>query len=380
MSHLFLQSFDANSGLSISLRHGQSCTIGASAVADYRVNAIGVSAVHCRIVCRPSGGFVECLEDENFIVINGAYRRRSRICDGDLLKIGSISVSVKRPTPKVGLRSFNIDLGNQAETDGPDFLIDIDADEPDQAVAPEDIIDLEMPEHKNSATQDGADETISSFDSEVQSKMPAKSLKPNFVTSRVTKTQNVFKQSSRPFFEFDSAGPANPNLFEDELELTSQAEDLISPLPADESEDRSGGSLSPTDTGKFLRWIGDDAVDVLHRMQGTEETLNIYRILSGQMKLVSEEDIEKHLNAKAVPAVFLFSKHSSEDLMSHIRSRKWIDRIGHPQAVNMFLALSPKRMVSDFFAMVGACLLLQNDEVELVREMPLLHPSTGEEE
>ena len=408
MPQLFLQSFDANSGLSISLRHGQSCTIGLSTVADYRVNAIGVSAVHCRVVCRPSGGFIECLEEKTFIVINGAYRSRSRISHGDLLKIGAVSVSVKMPTPNIGFDNFNIDLSNETETTSSDFSIDFDSDEQDEIIVSDGIIDVEMPASQNSATQHAADNSISSIHSELSSSAFVNLSEDELKMSDATQTQ--LNPLDRPFFEFDSTESADATISIEELECVPQTENfanapLSEPLhgshanqastsdeanddiqntpttsSADGSDHSNSGLSSPTDTGKFFKWTGDNAVAVFHQMQNTQAPLNIYRILSGQIKSVSEADIRKHLSAKIVPAVFLLSKLSSEDLMSQIQSRKWIDRIGHPQAITMFLTLSPKRLVTEFFTLVSVCLLLQNDEVELLGESPLRISPENEDE
>ena len=50
-----------------------------------------------------------------------------------------------------------------------------------------------------------------------------------------------------------------------------------------------------------------------------------------------------------------------------VRQKRWEDRIGHPQAVTMFLTFLPKRMLREFFNSISACILIHENDVELVR-------------
>ena len=108
LTKLSLNSTDPAHDVSIRLKPGQFCTLGSSSAADYCVRAVGILPMHCRIGCRQNGGFIECLDPSATINIAGTDKNRSRLTNGDQLKIGTLLIEVLIPQTSKSAKSFGI--------------------------------------------------------------------------------------------------------------------------------------------------------------------------------------------------------------------------------------------------------------------------------
>ena len=214
-------------------------------------------------------------------------------------------------------------------------------------------------------------------------------------------------------FEFDSADPDDVDLSQSELDEMTQTSpienvmgsvDLESELesgsenfqPAADSEQLPEAeadldadlAAEPTDresrrdslhlegglyTDKHWKWTNSRAIDALQRMLDFDKRLSVYQCDIKQITSVEIEEFSVRWFKKQNCVVYLISHLDEGEIKALVRAKRWDERIGHPQAVTMFLALSPRRIVSDFFASIQACLLFSED-LELLRESDSLDP------
>ena len=113
MTRLSIQTRNEIDGISIHLRPGQSCTVGSSAVADFTLNDRNLKPVHCRLSCRASGGYIECVDPEDQIVVNRKSKNRSRLSHGDQLQVGAVALDVEMPEQSLSQAEFQIDFNDE---------------------------------------------------------------------------------------------------------------------------------------------------------------------------------------------------------------------------------------------------------------------------
>ena len=178
-------------------------------------------------------------------------------------------------------------------------------------------------------------------------------------------------------FEFDSADPTDIQLTQEELDEISNTE-LTDDVPgtslsdASNDEDSSDSPNSLVDgvevAHKHWKWSGSKA-EIAFRtlLDQRSHPPNIYECRDGQLMMASLEDLTAEALSDRKSAVYLISDLSLNDLTLLLLQKRWTDRIGHPQAIAMFLALSPRRLVREFFGSVDACLLVNERELELFR-------------
>jgi hypothetical protein len=219
-------------------------------------------------------------------------------------------------------------------------------------------------------------------------------IKPEQSTAREAPARSSSDQS-KPQFEFDSAEPEDLEISHKEFDELSKPKSnqvtmgsidlervlvdanesetisavkfgLQEPEVAEEDETGQvfGGGIC---LGKYWRWNGEQAIAALqHLIDSSTESL-VYRSEVNQLTLDAFEEISLSRLAQQQPAVFLISSMNLLDLRQLVRKKRWEDRIGHPQAVTMFLTFLPKRMLSEFFDAIDACVLIHENDVELLR-------------
>lgn len=397
MTTLSLQSLNPSVDLSIHLQIGQFCTVGASPAADYSVNAKHVEPVHCRIGCRSNSGFIECLADEGQIVVNGKPRNRSRLADGDSLRIGTIDIHVEVSGKQQSKREFEISF-----SDEPSATTQISGAHRAERNRSDDddSFDLAQPgdvRHKSSATGDPDNEPVSTAElpkSAVEDSPSADATKQS--SSDADSEQKHLKpvQPGKPVFEFDSTDPDQAPLTREDLKnlesldnLPGQQslEDLVEPetkssvdeskkasrptekKTEENSEDKPEIRSEPLESGKHWKYAGSDAMAALQKVVTAAPDLNVYTIDAGVFVEVQASEMLALCKARAGAHSFLLSELPAQELATITRRRKWTGRLGHPQAINMFLALSPKRISDEFFKLFDACVLVHDHDLELMR-------------
>jgi len=74
-------------------------TIGRARRADFVLDAVMVSRLHCRLTASAAGNLeVLDLTSTNGTFVNGRRVRRSALADGDQLRIGRVELVVRRKT------------------------------------------------------------------------------------------------------------------------------------------------------------------------------------------------------------------------------------------------------------------------------------------
>ena len=461
--------------LSINLREGQYCTVGCGAAADYCINTGGVGTVHCRVGCRSNGGFIECLDSNATIVVNGSTLNRSRLSDGDALQIGSLPVRVvvlrSDKPPKTFAIAFEdetkagTEISPEPETrpsqGGAAGVDSVTEDESSEAVSPDleqqsaslpieqlpqktasgvpveiaasPLVDTiptpssptakannssalagdspvnEQPPEPNSDSPLSESDAISSLDSAAVSSDITKDLgnqpaertnhEDQFRSSAADQSQALPKPVApgRALFEFDSTDPSSSPLVEADLQKLAQLDsvdgllgnhDLESMLDAPlinvtndeenvESRDTSGDSVSAAEdsepllssgiqTDKHWKWTGGSVLHLVDKLLSSREDIKIYVNDNQQMIQIEPQEMFERCERKKGTGIYLLSTLSLSELFIITRQKKWDGRLGHPQALSMFLTLSQKRISDEFFEPIDACLLLNEGEVELL--------------
>jgi two-component system cell cycle response regulator len=70
--------------------HAVRVTIGRSSECDVRIDGEGISRRHARLSETPDGWFVEDLDSVNGTFVNDVGVNRSRLRDGDFLRLGTV--------------------------------------------------------------------------------------------------------------------------------------------------------------------------------------------------------------------------------------------------------------------------------------------------
>lgn len=164
----------------------------------------------------------------------------------------------------------------------------------------------------------------------------------------------------------------NVDLESELLDESTDESPVFRPFDADESEADSGAVSTGmmlengVNAGKHWKWTGSHAIGVLQQLLEADSQLNVFQCDIKQIRAVEVEEHSVRWFKKQKTIVYLISHLDEAELNQLIRSKRWGERIGHPQAVTMFLALSPRRIVDEFFESISACVLM-NEELELVR-------------
>lgn len=437
MTRLSLHSRDENPKLSIRLSIGQYCTVGSSAAADYQFRAVGIDPVHCRIGCRSTGGYIECLDLNSSIVVNGVVKDRSRLTHGNTLRIGAVELNVDMPGLEVPIKDFEVRFEDEESptTKVAEALAMDQESEPTPANPPANPPAIPPANPLDDQDHFGPLETASEFalhrsdeisdDDENRSAEPsslASPLKPESDESddpQSTGSSSTTKYvpsaehhddgspdgspSTRSItFQFDSAEPddldlsqaeidqmteSSPQQLEGNVDLESAIEGATASKELSDTE-FSSNHLNPpddsnpelpsdaevardalpdgVDAGKHWKWTNTRAIAALRLILESDPELKTYQCDIKQIKRIDIEEFSMRWFKQQKTVVYLISRLDENELNNLTRTRRWDERIGHPQAVTMFLALSPKRIVSEFFDSIPACVLM-NEELELLR-------------
>lgn len=196
----------------IRLANGQSCTIGSSSAADFKIS--NGDGVHCRVTCRGRHCFIECLRSALSIQINGTSVNRSAIADGDQLKIGAVEFKVEFVKPKQDPRvevSINfdesVDDSNGIKDENTESAPQIAGDanpsvDPVPALQPSVSVSTSSGQELIEKVSDQNDQPISAIDSLTTPEVEdpdSSSTYPTFDSDKVTsQLMQEFKEDSQP--------------------------------------------------------------------------------------------------------------------------------------------------------------------------------------
>ena len=391
---------------------GQFCTLGSSSASDYCVRAAGIQPMHCRIGCRQNGGFIECFSDAT-INIGGTNKNRSRLTNGNVLKVGNISIEVIIELPEGPAASFDIAFDHSEDAEIKDSP-KADAEQPVNRIEPPAInphVERGQPSDKSQSptinrpsektgaeASSGPDlsrkiepESNPSSSSELASEGPTATDEDSYNSSSA--------KTNKPVFEFDSVDPSDIKLTEGDLDAIENmdgnslllgdfgtiANDALSddPLPVqnpDQSQptempppntvDSESQNLLPggTESGRCCHWTGSAVRPTLELLEQHLSSLHCFDIQSrGCLVQCSFGDVKQAVSGQSEPKIFLVSEKSQDYLIEFLASKRWHERFSHPQALSMFLALLPAKHIKQLFAEINTCVLVQHSDVEVVR-------------
>jgi hypothetical protein len=381
--------------------------------------------MHCRIGCRQVGSFIECIDDQVSITINGRDpQNRARLSNEDRIKIGAVEIKVVIPQAEVSSNLFDIafdDHDTVTARDAPNESIK-PLDEPipqglenDQAAGPaieraDEDADFPNLSSQRSAVPDRetlAEETVSddppaTEPSGNQQQSPTESESSNSARPAGSESDDDKAgpkpvKPGRPVFEFDSVEPNDISLTEEDLDVIENmtgnslvlqdydvmldetfpdrdrkqgienADDFAASLsdvsPAGENQ-IAGGSGS----GKCWRWGGKSALAAIQAVQLSRPNLNCFCVAEHTRLLpTSYEAIKIALSNRNEPQIFVVTEHHSNDLLQYFLTNRWNERLGHPQVLSTFLTVLPSRHIDSLFGEIDACILVQESDVEVVR-------------
>ena len=374
--------------------------------------------MHCRIGYRQNGGFIECFDDSATINVAGIDKNRSRLTNGDILKIGLVGIEVVIPQSGVPATVFDIafddDDTKTVETsdalasavEQPQAFSDTSATEPQQAVTETLTAPDKAPTDLGTLTETDLDDstsyqTESITPSKDNDNAPALENEATFTQDESDRpssdSSGSVKSADKPVFEFDSVDPADIKITEEDLDvienmtgnsLVLQDFDAMvaetfpdhlrnQSVPQDTSEPQPPEPASPdsdklipggSDTGKCCRWTGKTVLSVVEFIEQRCSSLQCFDI-EENVNLIncSFADIKHAVANKNGPKIFLLTEKSQNDLRRFFTAKRWNERLGHPQALSMFLTLLPAKNIKLLFAEIDACVLVQNNDIELVR-------------
>ena len=370
--------------------------------------------MHCRIGCLQTGGFIECFDAAATISIAGTDKNRSRLTDGDVLKIGVLHIEVVIPQANQPTSTFDDlfdDIDSTDTVDAPietqleaDFFDDVivnppveqDQSEPDfAALVPNSTASPDdFPIDMQSAEADGEQQK----DEQTDREEPAAST-DDLKTADLENSRSA--TTSKPVFEFDSVEPddiklteADLNVIEnmtgnslvlhdlDSMVIETFPEHLRHQSVTDETTDARlsetdlssdhdaipSGIPSGSDAGKCYRWTGKSVLATVELIEQRDAELQCFDVQENvSLVSCSFAEIKQAITDRAGPRIFLLSEKNPNDLKSFLTANRWNERLGHPQALSMFLTLMPAKFVKLLFAEIDACILVQKSDIELVR-------------
>ena len=370
----------------------------------------GIEPLHCRVGCRINGGFLECINDEFTVQINGVPRSRARLSNGDRIRIGLVELDVELPEA-AKKRAFEISFD---EEDSPDAIVGTGTNKapfsgvmPSEDVAEsacrEEIIkplateiadseaDASLVEGKDCNDETGEDQPLNISNSEG-------SLERSDEGSEALSLH----KSEEAVFEFDSVDAEETSLTAEDLETArnhpappSAVEDSVGIAPQlaiAENDEREKEKNTETETvvtsdpisvqvheenifpggsfqgGKYWRWASQYVISTLELLEHRDDTLECY--LVGEHVELSRFSFEEVRNSASNPKedlIFLVSDSDPDDLTRHLIAKRWNERMRHPEALNMSISILPDRMVKSLFKQIDTVVLIQKGEASLLR-------------
>ena len=384
--------------------------------------------MHCRIGCRLNGGFIECFDPSATINVGGTDKNRSRLSNGDLLKIGALRIEVVIPQDSKPAATFDIGFDDIASTQVADASIPFqpEADffdettiEPPTAQelreleasrlilnspsSPDDYLD-DQPESQTLADNTTATPERDNFvaNSNAKEHRPAEVERDQDTDSEAATSSNDDSkssrsgQSSKPIFEFDSVEPDDIKLTEEDLNVIENMtgnslvlQDLdavvsetfpehvrdqstskeVADTQAQETNSDSENLIPDgVDSGKCYHWTGKTVLPTVELLEQRSSELQCYQVRKN-VNLVSctFAEIKQAVASKDGPKIFVLTNNTEDELHSFFIAKPWNDRLGHPQAISMFLTLLPAKNIERLFANIDTCIMVQGSDVELVR-------------
>ena len=384
--------------------------------------------MHCRIGCRLNGGFIECLDPSGTINVAGVDKNRSRLTNGDLLKIGTLQIDVVIPQVSEPTTLFDIaieDFASADTADAPDITqpeadffdettIDpaVELDQSDFEFLPSALSsnsnpgssEADQPEPSTPSTEiDATREQESSVgNSSSDKKQTAESDNDQAIGSdKATSSDDDSKspssaESDKPVFEFDSVEPSDIKLTEEDLDVIenmtgsslvlkdfdgmvketfpehirdqSTTKETTDTRPQEIGSNSNSSIPTGSDSGKCYHWNGKAVLPTVELIEQRNSEMQCFRVQeNGSVVPSSFAEIRQAVASKDGPKIFVLTKNSEDELNSFFTTKPWNDRLGHPRALSMFLTVLPAKNIERLFAKIDACILVQSSDTELVR-------------
>ena len=223
------------------------------------------------------------------------------------------------------------------------------------------------------------------------------SVKASSSTADSTKPSST--KSNKPIFEFDSVEPADIKLTEDDLDVidnmtssslvlqdldtivtetfpehlrqestTNETAEAVDTQPSATEPDLDEHMPSGSDTGKCYRWTSTAVMPMVELLEQRFSEMQCFDIQEN-VNLVpcSFAEIRQAVTSKDGPKIFVLSDNTQNQLRSFFAAKRWNERLGHPQALSMFLTLLPAKNIKLLFEEIDTCILVQKSDLELVR-------------
>lgn len=424
MISLILKPVPRASAEIIRLQPGQSCTLGASPAADFCLDSAGIAPIHCRISCRNRFGFIEGLDADSKVIVNGEAFNRSRIVNEDKLRIGLIEfVVVTTAETKPPKFKTPIDMDELFDSEASDTTADPAArsnnannhpatkQEPDSITIEElgfddDFLNLTDPSQSSSRFDDLEDDFYAIDDPSAlttgtplgpkgfvfddsaldDSTLGDFTLDENDL-GELPSTADVMdvsemrallalregpeeKQKNQPS-KRDSATSISPATkhdvpFEQDVE---SAEDINANDDKEEEDDNAADEKKahpieaieePLATDKFVRQQSLAACE-LAKQTLNRESNNVYQPEKGYLRRLIDFNLETDQTWPDGGAVLIISPLDESEINRFVADKRWHDRLRFPLGLQRFLELAPPVMVAELFDHISMCLIVSNN-------------------
>ena len=127
----------------------------------------------------------------------------------------------------------------------------------------------------------------------------------------------------------------------------------------------AGGSFQG---GKCWRWSGRQVPELVGVLGQSRADLNCFRVLEHvNLEVCSFDEIKDAAANRQEFVTFLLSVHESAELLRYLFSKRWNERLGHPEALSMSLSLLPAHNIGSLFEQLDTIVLVQKGDVEMIR-------------
>jgi hypothetical protein len=383
------------------------------------LRAAGIEAMHLRIGCRVNGAFLECVNDDVTVLINGIPRNRARLANGDRIKIGVVELDVEMPdAPKK--QSFSVsfeDEGSESRLPGMKTISGVlRSEEQDDGTSEQGSESDGIGDNSGDELADENERERNETTPSVQSAGDHNESESSLTTIEIDEPIKPKAQEGKAVFEFDSVGIEDADFTSEDLEAIAPKEKAIPskddtveidedffasrpnigtpdnndvPKPelkvdpvfvenevsfveneaSDEPVDEScipGGSPQG---GKCWRWSGSSEVaSALDVLEERPEEFVWYEV-NEHTELLDKtpEEIRQALSERKNNAIYVLSAEKPDEVVRYLVAKRWSDRMRHPEALSMSLSILPARHVAALFYQIDTVLLIQKSDTSLIR-------------
>ena len=364
--------------------------------------------MHCRIGCRINGGFLECTDDELNVLVNDVPRNRVRLTHGDVVKIGDVEMTVDFPQREIK-RSFDLAGEENSTTDAEVSDSEVEAsaevwesesDSPSPPESEKQVFDFDVDD------ADGEGIGGEAVFENLVFPPPAETPPPVEVPeSTIANQESASKGQAQPdkdefVFEFDSVDAHTTSVTAEDLAvaknmsgetITVEDPEVLSSFDDDTEDQRPDvavgkGSEEPTSedsenmsdqleggslqAGKFWRWSGTSAVlaGLGELFRDDRKRLTCYQVSEHvDLQECSLEVVQEAVQASSTEGIYLVINGDPSKVFQFLISKKWHERMKHPEALNISISILPARHVSALFEQIDSIVLVQKSGADLLR-------------